>query len=76
VPKWLEFVAAGQGCGGEESSVVKQDRIHTAYWLYVDANTDITYSRATFRLGHVLGTVLELTDLATVTFNDQPAAFS
>ena len=68
--------AAGQGCGGEDSSVVKQDRIHTSYWVYYDANTDITYARATFRLGHVLGTVLELTDPAKVTFNDKPAAFS
>jgi hypothetical protein len=68
--------ASGQGCGGEDSSSVKQDRIFTQYWLYYDANTDVTYARATFRLGHALGTVLELTAPAQVVFNGKALSFS
>ncbi|MBL8937639.1 MAG: hypothetical protein JNM69_23960 [Archangium sp.] len=67
--------ASGQGCGGEDSSVVKQDRIFTQYWLFYDANTDITSARATFRLGNALGTLLELTDPAKVTFNEKPLSY-
>jgi hypothetical protein len=67
--------AAGRGCGGEDSSVVRQDRIFTQYWLYYDANTDVTYARATFRLGNALGTLLELTDPAKVTFNEKALAY-
>lgn len=67
--------AAGQGCGGEDSSVVRQDRIFTQYWLFYDANTDVTYARATFRLGHALGTLLELTDPAKVTFNEKALSY-
>lgn len=67
--------AAGRGCGGEDSSVVKQDRIFTQYWLYYDANADVTYARATFRLGNAFGTLLELTDPAVVTFNEKPLPY-
>lgn len=67
--------AAGQGCGGEDSSVVKQDRVFTQYWLFYDANTDITYARATFRLGNAFGTLLELTDPAKVTFNEKALSY-
>lgn len=67
--------ASNRGCGGEDSSVVRQDRVFTQYWLYYDANADVTYARATFRLGHALGTVLELTDPAKVTFNEKALAF-
>lgn len=71
----LTGAAGARGCGGEDSSVVRQDRIFTQYWLYYDANTDVTYARATFRLGHALGTVLELTDPAKVTFNEKALSF-
>lgn len=67
--------ASSRGCGGEDSSVVRQDRVFTQYWLYYDANADVTYARATFRLGHGLGTVLELTDPAKVTFNEKALSF-
>ncbi|MDX2013142.1 MAG: hypothetical protein SFW67_23305 [Myxococcaceae bacterium] len=67
--------AAGRGCGGEDSSVVRQDRIFTQYWLYYDANTDVTYARATFRLGNALGTLLELNDPAKVTFNEKALSY-
>ena len=67
--------ASSRGCGGEDSSVVRQDRVFTQYWLYYDANADVTYARATFRLGHGLGTVLELTEPAKVTFNEKALSF-
>jgi hypothetical protein len=67
--------ASNRGCGGEDSSVVRQDRVFTQYWLFYDANADVTYARATFRLGHALGTVLELTDPAKVTFNEKALSF-
>ncbi len=67
--------ASSRGCGGEDSSVVRQDRVFTQYWLFYDANADVTYARATFRLGHALGTVLELTDPAKVTFNEKALSF-
>ena len=67
--------ASSRGCGGEDSSVVRQDRVFTQYWLFYDANADVTYARATFRLGHALGTVLELTDPARVTFNEKTLSF-
>jgi hypothetical protein len=67
--------AAGRGCGGEDSSVVRQDRVFTQYWLYYDANTDVTHARATFRLGNALGTLLELNEPAKVTFNDKALAY-
>lgn len=51
--------------------MVRQDRIFTQYWLSYDANTDVTSARATFRLGNALGTLLELTEPAKVTFNDK-----
>ncbi len=66
---------SGKGCGGEDSSSVKQDRIVTQYSVHYDANTDVTYARVTFRFGNNLGTVLELTDPASVTFNGKPLAF-
>jgi hypothetical protein len=68
--------ASGRGCGGEDSSVVRQDRVFTQYWLYYDANADVTYARATFRLGNALGTLLELTDPAAVTFNDKALSYA
>lgn len=67
--------ASGKGCGGEDSSSVKQDRVVTQYSVHYDANTDVTFARATFRFGNNLGTVLELTDPASVTFNGKPLAF-
>jgi len=67
--------ASSRGCGGEDSSVVRQDRVFTQYWLSYDANADVTYARATFRLGHALGTVLELTDPAKATFNERALSF-
>ncbi|MBE2254165.1 MAG: hypothetical protein IAE78_31845, partial [Myxococcus sp.] len=67
--------ASARGCGGEDSSVVRQDRVFTQYWLFYDANADVTFARATFRLGHGLGTVLELTAPAKVTFNDKALSF-
>ncbi len=68
--------ASGQGCGGQDSSVVRQDRIFTQYWLFYDANTDVTYARATFRLGNAFGTLLELNDPAKVTFNDKALVYA
>lgn len=67
--------ASGQGCGGEDSSSVKQERIVTQYGLHYDANTDVTYARVTFRFGNAVGTVLELTEPASVTFNGKALSY-
>ena len=59
-------------CESELASDVNQDRIHTVYELFYNADEDITRARATFSLGSETGTRLELTDAATVTFDGEP----
>ena len=65
-----------QGCVASESSeAVDQDRNHTSYWLYNDAEGDTTYGRAQFRLGNGLGTPLLLADGASVAFEGRLLGF-
>ncbi len=56
-------------CAKEDSSDVNQDKIYTDYELFYNKNTDKTVAVAKFKFGGITGTILELTDGATVTFN-------
>lgn len=63
-------------CQRESSSDVNQDRIHTQYELYYNADEDITYARAWFRFGNATGTLLELAAPSQVTFDGEALAFN
>lgn len=54
----------------EDANDVNQDRIYTRYELNYNENTDITTARANFRFGGSTGTLLELTNGGTVSFNN------
>lgn len=71
-PMLVLFLA---GCAREDSENVNQDRIWAHYELLYDANDDITYARATFRFGGIIGTKLRLTDPAEVRFNGSVIPF-
>jgi len=72
----LSLGADDAGCQSEASSDVNQDRIHTSYWLLYDAHSDQTFARAQFRFGSGIGTTLELTEGAEVTFNGEVMPFN
>lgn len=58
-------------CESELASAVDQDRIHTVYELFYNANEDITLARATFYFGSETGTRLELDGDAGVSFEGE-----
>ncbi len=62
-------------CGREDSASVDQDTIWTYYELFYNANEDKTYARTTFRFSNGVGTLLELSDGAEVSFNGDPLTF-
>jgi len=62
-------------CIREESSDVNQDKIHTAYEMFYNANQDKTYARAIFKFSNVLGTQLQLTAPSQITFNGDVLTF-
>lgn len=62
-------------CIREESNDVNQDKIHTAYELFYNANEDKTYARAIFKFSNALGTQLQLTSPSEVTFNGDVLTF-
>jgi hypothetical protein len=72
----LSMGADDAGCQSEASSDVNQARIHTSYWVLYDAHSDRTFARAQFRFGSGIGTTLELTDGAAVTFNGEIMPFN
>jgi hypothetical protein len=61
----LLFVA----CEAEDSVDVNQNKIYTDYEVFYDSNSDKTWVVARFKFGNATGTVLELKDVAFVTFN-------
>lgn len=67
---------SGNGCTAEDSAVVEQSRIYTGYWLYFDENANTTSARAQFRLGHALGTTLQLNAPAGATFSGTPLTYN
>lgn len=71
------FVLTGakNGCTGEDSASVDQDRIWSNYWLEYDANEDRTTIHASLRLGHEFGTALEARDPARLEFEGERLSF-
>jgi hypothetical protein len=72
----LTFLLFLASCAREKSSDVNQDRIHTTYELFYNANEDITYARAWFRFGNATGTLLELSDPSQVSFEGEKLTFN
>jgi hypothetical protein len=68
--------ADNTGCQSQPSSDVNPDKIYQAYWLYYDTNSNTTFARAQFRFGSGIGTTLELSDGAEVTFNGKTMSFN
>ncbi len=62
-------------CEREDSADVNQDRIHTAYELFYNANEDKTYAIAVFRFGSATGKLLELSEPSVVKFNGDILTF-
>lgn len=56
------------GCNIEDSADVNQDRIWTRYELMYDKAQDKTFAVAEFRLDNSSGTVLELNEAASISF--------
>ncbi|MEL6588662.1 MAG: hypothetical protein AAFP02_05980 [Bacteroidota bacterium] len=63
-------------CESEPSIDVNQDRIWVEYELLYDAAEDKTTAFALFRFGNSIGTQLELSDPATVTFEGENLLFN
>jgi hypothetical protein len=63
-------------CQRESSADVNQDRIHTYYELFYNADEDVTYARAWFRFGNATGTLLELSDPSEVSFEGDKMTFN
>lgn len=63
--------AALVGCNVEDSGDVNQDKIWTSYELFYNENDDKTVAVARFRFGSPTGTLLQLNEDASVTFNGE-----
>lgn len=62
-------------CKKENSDTVDQDKIWAYYEVYYDKNQDKTFARATFKFSNALGTNLQLSAPATVSFNGDVLIF-
>ncbi len=71
----LIIVVLLTGCNSEDSADVNQNDIYTEYRTVYEEDHDITYARASFRFGGLLGTALQLSEPATVEFNNQTLAW-
>lgn len=63
-------------CNVEDSGDVNQDKIWTHYELFYNANDDKTVAVARFRFGGPTGTLLELNEDASVSFNGNELGFN
>lgn len=64
------------GCNVEDSGDVNQDKIYTRYELFYNENDDKTVAVARFRFGGPTGTLLELNEDASVTFNGNALSYN
>ncbi len=62
-------------CQTEDSADVNQDKIYQDYELFYNSNTDKTEVVARFRFGSPTGTLLELKEPASVTFDGETIPF-
>ena len=65
----LAGIVCLSSCDVEDSADVNQDRIYSVYEVFYNSNTDKTWVIARFRFGGPTGTLLELNDPASVSFN-------
>jgi len=65
------LLAGLNSCNVEDSGDVNQDKIWTHYELFYNANDDKTIAVARFRFGSATGTLLQLNEDASVTFNGE-----
>lgn len=65
----ITVAVALSSCSVEDSGDVDQDRIWTRYELFYNANDDRTIAIARFRFGSQTGTLLQLNEDASVSFN-------
>ncbi|MBP2834051.1 hypothetical protein J8281_17780 [Aquimarina sp. U1-2] len=73
----LFFLMLGAiGCESEDSENVDQDRIYAAYELFYDETENVTYAKTTFSFGNLTGTRLELSEGASIIFNDTAIPFN
>ena len=59
----------------KDNNTVDQDKIWAYYEMYYDKNQDKTFARSTFKFGNALGTPLQLSAPATITFNGDVLIF-
>jgi hypothetical protein len=72
----FSLFSALYSCNVEDSGDVNQDKIWTHYELFYNTNDDKTVAVARFRFGGITGTLLELNEDASVTFNGEPLEFN
>lgn len=72
----LGLFASLYSCNVEDSGDVNQDKIWTHYELFYNKNDDKTVAVARFRFGSATGTLLQLNEDASVTFNGQELEFN
>lgn len=65
----LFLFASLYSCNVEDSGDVNQDKIYTHYELFYNANDDKTVAVARFRFGGPTGTLLQLNEDASVSYN-------
>ncbi len=53
----------------KKSTDIDQDKIWAHYEIYYDQNQDVTWARTKFKFGNALGSAIQLTAPATITFN-------
>lgn len=63
-------------CNVEDSGDVNQDKIYTHYELFYNSNDDKTVAVARFRFGSATGTLLQLNENASVTFNGEALEYN
>ncbi|MEM9934026.1 MAG: hypothetical protein AAF824_10455 [Bacteroidota bacterium] len=72
----LALAAFWSACDVESSADVNQARIYQDYELFYNSNTDKTWVIARYRFGGPTGSLLQLADPASVTFNGEVVPFS
>ena len=68
--------AAIYGCNVEDSGDVNQDKIWAKYELFYNENDDKTVAVARFRFGSPTGTLLQLNEDASVTFDGEELEYN
>ncbi|MCO5267965.1 MAG: hypothetical protein M9897_03610 [Brumimicrobium sp.] len=63
-------------CKKETADNVNQDKIWTEYYLEYNNATGITSARAVFKFSNATGTLLELTDSASIKFNGDALTYN